>query len=187
MRQSHAGGEKLFLDCAGGTVPIVVDRRTGEPRGAHIFVAVMDDRACRLPSRHGPSGSPTGSQAVFFGGVPQLMVPDNAKVAVIKAYHFDRQVNHSCTDRLAITVRRSCRSRRASCETKPRSRPAPVSSSAGFWADCATESSTASPSSMQRLPRALPIAMTDERCASLARRAVSCSMKSMFRTSSRCR
>ncbi|MGH6744887.1 MAG: IS21 family transposase, partial [Novosphingobium sp.] len=41
MRQSHAGGEKLFLDYAGDTVPVVVDRRTGEVRGAHIFVAVM--------------------------------------------------------------------------------------------------------------------------------------------------
>jgi transposase len=40
MRQSHVGGEKLFIDYAGDTVP-VVDRRTGEIRNAHIFVAVM--------------------------------------------------------------------------------------------------------------------------------------------------
>ena len=34
MRQSHAGGEKLFVDYAGDTVPVVVDRRTGETRDA---------------------------------------------------------------------------------------------------------------------------------------------------------
>jgi transposase len=40
MRQTHVGGEKLFVDYAGDTVPIV-DRLTGEVRGAQIFVAVM--------------------------------------------------------------------------------------------------------------------------------------------------
>lgn len=34
----------------------------------------------------------------FFGGVPQLLVPDNAKVAVIKACHFDPMLNRSYTD-----------------------------------------------------------------------------------------
>ena len=41
MRQSHAGGEKLFVDYAGDTVPMVVGRRTGEVRDAHLFVAVL--------------------------------------------------------------------------------------------------------------------------------------------------
>src|ERR1700739_871114 len=41
MRQSHAGGEKLFVDYAGDTVPVVVDRLTGETRRAWIFVAVL--------------------------------------------------------------------------------------------------------------------------------------------------
>lgn len=41
MRQSHAGGEKLFVDYAGDTVPVVINRRTGEIRDAHLFVAVL--------------------------------------------------------------------------------------------------------------------------------------------------
>jgi transposase len=41
MRQSHIGGEKLFVDYAGDTVPVIVDRLTGETREAQIFVAVM--------------------------------------------------------------------------------------------------------------------------------------------------
>jgi transposase len=40
MRQSHRAGEKLFVDYAGPTVPIV-DRTTGEIRQAQIFVAVL--------------------------------------------------------------------------------------------------------------------------------------------------
>jgi transposase len=41
MRQTHVGGDKLFVDYAGDTVPVIVDRLTGEEREAQIFVAVM--------------------------------------------------------------------------------------------------------------------------------------------------
>lgn len=41
MCQIHLGGDKLFVDYAGDTVPVLVDPRTGRMRGAHIFVAVM--------------------------------------------------------------------------------------------------------------------------------------------------
>jgi hypothetical protein len=62
MRQTHAGGDKLFVDYAGDTVPVIVDRLTGAIRAAQIFVAVMrlelhlcrgelDPRARRLDRR----------------------------------------------------------------------------------------------------------------------------------------
>ena len=41
MRQIHIAGDKLFVDYAGDTVPVIVDRLTGEVRQAQIFVAVM--------------------------------------------------------------------------------------------------------------------------------------------------
>jgi len=41
MRQAHIGGDKLFVDYAGDTVPVIVDRLTGQVRAAQIFVAVM--------------------------------------------------------------------------------------------------------------------------------------------------
>jgi transposase len=41
MRQTHAAGERLFVDYAGDGVPVVVDRLTGEVRNAQIFVAVL--------------------------------------------------------------------------------------------------------------------------------------------------
>ena len=40
MRQTHAAGERLFVDYAGDGVP-VVDRLTGEIKKAQIFVAVL--------------------------------------------------------------------------------------------------------------------------------------------------
>jgi transposase len=40
MRQVHKAGEKLFVDWAGQTVPIV-DKDTGETRPAYLFVAVL--------------------------------------------------------------------------------------------------------------------------------------------------
>jgi len=65
MRQTHVGGDKLFVDYAGDTVPVIVDgtQTLGDWIAAHTraFAAI--------------------------GGVPRLIVPDNAKVAVIKACH----------------------------------------------------------------------------------------------------
>jgi hypothetical protein len=40
MRQTHLAGDKLFVDWAGGTMPII-DVMTGEMQEAHIFVAVL--------------------------------------------------------------------------------------------------------------------------------------------------
>ena len=40
MRQIHKAGEKLFVDYAGHTLPIV-NRHTGEISEAQVFVAVM--------------------------------------------------------------------------------------------------------------------------------------------------
>ena len=109
MRQSHAGGEKLFVDYAGDTVPVVVDRRTGEVRDAHLFVAVLGGSslsfACATWTEQFADWAEAHNAAfAFFGGVPQLLVPDNAKVAVIKACHFDPMLNRSYTD-LACPVR----------------------------------------------------------------------------------
>ena len=41
MRQTHAGGDKLFVDYAGDTLPVIIDRLSGTTRPAQIFVAVL--------------------------------------------------------------------------------------------------------------------------------------------------
>jgi len=43
LRQTHKAGEKMFVDYAGHTVPIV-DRKTGESSEAQVFVAHGSDR-----------------------------------------------------------------------------------------------------------------------------------------------
>ena len=40
MREEHAAGDKAFVDYSGKKVPIV-DRKTGEVRGAELFVGVL--------------------------------------------------------------------------------------------------------------------------------------------------
>ena len=61
MRQTHAAGERLFVDYAGDGVPVVVDRLTGEIRMAQIFVAVLGTRASPSRTPAGRRRSPTGS------------------------------------------------------------------------------------------------------------------------------
>ena len=100
MRQSHAGGEKLFVDYAGDTVPVIVDRLTGEFREAQIFVAVMGASSFAFAEATWNQTVPDwiGAHCRAFaalGGVPKLLVPDNTKAAVIRACFYDPQVNRT--------------------------------------------------------------------------------------------
>lgn len=97
MRQSHRAGEKLFVDYAGQTVPIV-DRSTGEVRQAQIFVAVMGASSyCYAEATWSQSLSDwIGSHVrafTFFGGVPEVLVPDNLKSGVSRACFYDPDIN----------------------------------------------------------------------------------------------
>jgi transposase len=61
MRQSHAAGEKLFVDYAGDGVPVVVDRLSGELRNAQISLRCWAHRASLMRRRPGRKGLPIGS------------------------------------------------------------------------------------------------------------------------------
>ena len=102
MRQSHAGGDKLFVDYAGDGVP-VVNRLTGEVRQAQIFVAVMGASNFTYAEATWTQRLADWIDAHMrapeaIGGVPNLIVPDNTKVAVIKACLFDPQINRTYAD-----------------------------------------------------------------------------------------
>jgi transposase len=106
MRQSHAAGDKLFVDYAGDGVPVVIDRRTGERRAAQIFVAVLGASSFTYAQATWTQGLAdwiNGHVGAFeaIGGVPALLVPDNTKVAVIKACLYDPQINRSYADMAA--------------------------------------------------------------------------------------
>ena len=100
MRQTHLGGDKLFVDYAGDPVPVVIDRRSGETRAAHIFVAVMGGSSLSFAHASWTETLPDWIDAhvqafAYFGGAARLLVPDNPKVAVIKACFYDPQVNRT--------------------------------------------------------------------------------------------
>jgi transposase len=103
MRQSHAAGDKLFVDYAGDGVDVIVDRLTGEIRTAQIFVAVLGASSFTFAHASWTQTLPdfVASHVRTFeaiGGVPQLLVPDNTKTAVIKACLYEPQVNRSYAD-----------------------------------------------------------------------------------------
>jgi transposase len=100
MRQSHAAGDKLFVDYAGDTVSVIVNRLTGEVRQAQIFVAVLGASSFTFAYASWTQTLPdfvAGHVRAFeaIGGVPHLLVPDNTKTAVIKACLYEPVVNRS--------------------------------------------------------------------------------------------
>jgi len=106
MRQSHAGGEKLFVDYAGDTVPVIVDRLTGAVRPAQIFVAVLGASSFSYAEAAWTQTLPDWIAAhtralAAIGGAPKLLVPDNAKVAIVKACRYDPQVNRTYSEMAA--------------------------------------------------------------------------------------
>ncbi len=102
MRQEHRVGEKLFVDYAGQTVP-VIDRRSGEIRQAQVFVAVLGASSYTFAEATWSQQLPDwlGSHArcsSFLGGVSEIVVPDNLRSAVSKAHRYEPDINPSYRD-----------------------------------------------------------------------------------------
>ena len=102
MRQEHRAGEKLFVDYAGQTVE-VVDRDSGEIRQAQIFVAVLGASSYTYAEATWTQQLPDwiGSHVrafAFFGGVPELAVPDNLRSGVSKAHRYEPDLNPTYRD-----------------------------------------------------------------------------------------
>jgi transposase len=102
MRQDHRAGEKLFVDYAGQTVPII-DRATGEIREVQIFVAVLGASNYTYAEATWSQSLPDwiGSHVRafrFLGGVPELVVPDNLRSGVSKAHRYEPDTNPTYQD-----------------------------------------------------------------------------------------
>ena len=97
MRQVHVAGEKLFIDFSGMTMN-VVDKDTGEINKVQIFVAVLGTsdypfvKAIATQSKKDFINVHV-DMFKYFGGVPNILVPDNLKSAVSKACNFDPDIN----------------------------------------------------------------------------------------------
>ena len=102
MRQEHRAGEKLFVDYAGHTAG-VVDRHTGEVRQAQVFVAVLGASSYTYAEATWTQGLADWIAShvrafEFFGGCPELVVPDNLRSAVSRAHRYEPDTNPTYHD-----------------------------------------------------------------------------------------
>ena len=87
MRQVHVAGEKLFVDYSGVTIPIY-DQHEGTVTQAQVFVAVLGASGytfahATLSQKQEDFIASHILAYEFFGGTPEVVVPDNLKSAVI--------------------------------------------------------------------------------------------------------
>ena len=97
MRLVHKAGEKIFVDFSGKTMPIV-NPTNGVIVDAQIFVAVLPASGypfvIAIPSQKKRDFIEAHCDMYeFFGGVSELLVPDNLKSAVTRADRYEPEVN----------------------------------------------------------------------------------------------
>jgi transposase len=102
LRQVHVAGERLFVDYAGPTMP-VVDAQTGEIREAQIFVGALGASHLMYVEATWTQKLPDwiGSHVrmlEYIGGVTGLIVPDNLKSAVHKPCYYEPELNLTYQD-----------------------------------------------------------------------------------------
>jgi len=99
MRQHHRAGEKCFVDYCGPTVPII-DAQTGEVHGAQVFVAVLGASNYTYAEATCAQSLPDWLAShvrmlEYFGGCPELIIPDNLRSGVSRACRYDPDLNPS--------------------------------------------------------------------------------------------
>jgi transposase len=102
LRQRHNAGEKMFIDYAGHTIP-VHDPETGNVTEAQLFIAVLGASnyifAEATPSQALPFWIKSHIHAFeFFGGVTQILVPDNLKSGVTHPSRYEPDINPTYND-----------------------------------------------------------------------------------------
>lgn len=102
LRMTHLAGEKMFVDYSGTRLKIY-DALTGEITMAEIFVAVMGASNYTFveasKSQQIPDWISSNVNALmYFGGVPEIIVPDNLKSAVNYHTNFAIKLNPQYVD-----------------------------------------------------------------------------------------
>jgi transposase len=102
MVLEHKAGEKLYIDFAGKMLSFI-DKQTGEIISCPVFVAC-------LPFSDYSFAMAVKSQSVedfiyalrccleSLGGVPQILVPDNLKAAIVKTSSYEPDINQVLDD-----------------------------------------------------------------------------------------
>jgi transposase len=102
LRQVYRAGEKLFVDYAGQTIP-VQNPLTGQTQEAYLFVATLGASHYTFAeasfSQDLPSWISSHIHAFeFFGGVAEILVPDNTKTAVTHPSRYEPELNPTYRD-----------------------------------------------------------------------------------------
>ena len=101
MRQEHRAGEKMFVDFSGDGIMIVL--LTGEVLKAKLFVAVLGASNLTYVEAvlHEDLDAWVGCHVralAYFGGVPEIAVPDNLKAGVSGVHRYESEVNRTYSD-----------------------------------------------------------------------------------------
>lgn len=105
MRQTHRGGEKVFVDFAGDTID-VFDPLTGEAHPMKLFVAAMGASNYTYAEACASESLPDwiavhANLFAFLGGVPKFVICDNLKAAVTNPDRYDPGLNRTYAEMAA--------------------------------------------------------------------------------------
>ena len=97
MRQQRRAGEKLFIDFAGSTLPLLDGAR------AHVFVSALGASsytfACATGSERLEDWIEAMTRALtFYGGAAQLIVPDNPRALISEPDRYEPRAHDTVLD-----------------------------------------------------------------------------------------
>ena len=97
MRQHRRAGEKLFIDFAGSTLALLDGSR------AHVFVSALGASsytfACATGGERLDDWIESMTRALsFYGGVPQLIVPDNPRALISQPDRYEPRAHDTVLD-----------------------------------------------------------------------------------------
>ncbi len=98
----HKAGEHMYIDYAGKRLHIT-DKQTGEITPVEVFLATlgfsqMTYVQASMSQKKEDLVVCVENALLFFGGVPQVVVPDNLKSAVTKPHRYEPQINETFQD-----------------------------------------------------------------------------------------
>lgn len=102
LRFAYKPGDKLFIDFTGKKLA-VIDPATGEVTEVEVYVAILGYSQLTYvqavaSQRKEDFIAATENALHFFGGVPQVLIPDNLKSAVTKADRYEAEINSAFLD-----------------------------------------------------------------------------------------
>jgi transposase len=102
MHFEHVPADKMYIDFAGKKLHWV-DRKTGEVNDVEVYVAILGYSQLTyiqaVPSQKKADFIGATENALhYFGGAPQVLVPDNLKSAVHKADKYEADLNTDFSD-----------------------------------------------------------------------------------------